>query len=136
MRAPLAGRTVELTFPEPLRERAAATTVELGDRSYRAAVLQAFTPVEVRLGGFDAAGPLGGGGYADHSRSDVPPAKLASGWVRFRALRPPHRLLLLGRRHRRRRLPPGLDSGARAARPGRSRGWRWGAHPASPPGGR
>jgi len=98
VRAELAGRTVELTFPEPLRERAAATTVELGDRSYRATVLQAFTPVEVRLGGFDAAGPLGGGGYADHSRSDVPPTKLASGWVRFRALRPPHRLLLLGRR--------------------------------------
>jgi hypothetical protein len=38
-----------------------------------------------------------GGGYADHTRSTIPPAKLAKRWVRFRALRGGERLVLLAR---------------------------------------
>lgn len=97
VRAPLGGRSVELTFPEPLSERAPAVTIREGAREYRAAVLQAFTAVSARLEGFGPGGPLAGGGYADHSRSTVPPGGLARRWVRFRALRPPARLLALGR---------------------------------------
>jgi len=97
VRVPLSGRAVELTFPEPLSERAAPVTIRTRDREYRSSILQAFTPVSARLDGFDAGGPLAGGGYADHSRGNVAPADLARRWVRFRALRPPQRLLALGR---------------------------------------
>lgn len=95
--AALGGRQIELTFPEPLSERAPPTVIRLGDREYRASILQAFTPVRARLEGFGAADPVSGGGYADHSRTTVPPDALAHRWVRFRALRAPHRLLVLGR---------------------------------------
>jgi len=97
VRVPLAGRTVELTFPEPVSERAPPVTIRAGEREYRSSILQAFTAVSARLQGFGAEAPLAGGGYADHSRSTVAPLDLARRWVRFRALRPPARLLALGR---------------------------------------
>lgn len=93
----LGGREVELTFPEPAAARAPPTTILAAGREYHAAVLQAFTPVSARLAGFDLPDRLDGGGYADHSRSNVAVGTLAHRWLRFRALRPPHRLLVLAR---------------------------------------
>jgi hypothetical protein len=99
VRVALGGRSVELTFPEPLSERAPPTTIRARGQAYRSSVLQAFTPVSARLVGFgaDAAGPLQGGGYADHSLSTVAPDALAQRWVRVRALRSPGGLLIVGR---------------------------------------
>jgi hypothetical protein len=97
IRAALDGRAVELAFPGASAELAAPPDVREAGRQYRSAVLQAFTAVSARLEGFGVAGPLAGGGYADHSRSDLAPAALALRWVRFRALRPPRQLLVLGR---------------------------------------
>lgn len=97
IRVALDGRSVELAFPGASAELASPPDVREAGGQYRSAVLQAFTAVSVRLEGFDAASPLPGGGYADHSRSDLAPAVLARRWVRFRALRPPHQLLVLGR---------------------------------------
>lgn len=97
VRAALEGRAVELAFPEASAERATPAAVRDGVRQYRSAVLQAFTAVQARLDGFGAGASQAGGGYADHSRSDLAPGALARRWVRFRALRPPHRLLVLGR---------------------------------------
>jgi len=97
VRVALDGRVVELAFPEPSAERAVPVDLEADGRRYRSAILQAFTPVGARLEGFGAASPLTGGGYADHSRSDVAPAVLARSWFRFRALRPPRQLVVLAR---------------------------------------
>ncbi len=97
VRAALDGRAVELAFPEAAAERATPAALREGARQYRSAVLQAFTAVQARLDGFGEGGSQGGGGYADHSRSDLAPGALARRWVRFRALRPPHRLLVLAR---------------------------------------
>jgi hypothetical protein len=97
VRAALGGRSVELTFPGPLFELAPPTVIRVRDREYRAWVLQAFTPVTARLEGFRVPGPQPGGGYADHSRTTVPAGALGRRWVRFRALRPPNRLLMLAR---------------------------------------
>jgi hypothetical protein len=97
VRAALGGRSVELTFPGPLSELAPPMVIRVRDREYRAWVLQAFTPVTARLEGFRVAGPQAGGGYADHSRTTVPAGALGRRWVRFRALRPPNRLLMAAR---------------------------------------
>jgi hypothetical protein len=97
VRAALGGRAVELTFPGPLSELAPPTVIAVRNREYRAWVLQAFTPVTARFEGFGVAAPQPGGGYADHSRTTVPAGALGRRWVRFRALRPPSRLLVLAR---------------------------------------
>jgi len=134
VRVALGGRTVALDFPEASTERAWPAAVQQGVRQYRAVVLQAFTPVTARLDGFGDAGPLAGGGYADHSRSDLAPTALARRWVRFRALRPPHQLLVLGRQQpdgawvagwiwRRGEAPRALDAIALRRAAGRDGAW-------------
>jgi hypothetical protein len=98
VRAALSDRAVEIDYPSstaPARSPVAEASV--GGRRYRSSILQAFTPVSVRLTGLGAGGPLSGGGYADHSRSNVGYRDLARSWVRFRALRGDRPVVLLGR---------------------------------------
>jgi hypothetical protein len=96
--ATLSGRSVELSYPSAASPRdPPAVDLEVGGRTYRSWILQAFTPVSARFVGLGAPGPLAGGGYADHSRSNVRSRDLARSWVRFRSLRGDRPLLLLGR---------------------------------------
>lgn len=74
------------------------SVVELGNDRYRHEVLLGASPVKVTLQVPKASEEtLVGGGYADHSRSTIAPAKLAKRWVRFRALRGGQRVVLLAR---------------------------------------
>ena len=94
----LGGRDVQIRYPERAAPRDSPSgELKVGTRVYRSWILQAFTQATVTLGGFHVDGPLAGGGYADHSRTNVRPKDLARSWVRFRALRGPSPLLLLGR---------------------------------------
>jgi len=134
VRVPLSERVVELAFPEPLSQRTSPVVIRTQDREYRSWILQAFTAVSARLEGFDAEGPLAGGGYADHSRANFAPADLARRWVRFRALRPPQRLLAVGRQRadgtwepawiwREGEPPRALDGIDLQRAPGKGTGW-------------
>ncbi|MCP3098334.1 hypothetical protein LZ198_05505 [Myxococcus sp. K15C18031901] len=72
--------------------------VEVGSARYRHEVTLAFSPLKATVQVPKAAEVARtGGGYADHTRSTIPPAKLARRWVRFRALRGGERLVLLAR---------------------------------------
>ncbi|MBN9680982.1 MULTISPECIES: hypothetical protein [unclassified Corallococcus] len=82
--------------PEPWSPE--GSVVENGKDRYRHEVLLGGSPVKVTLQApKTAAVVLTGGGYADHSRSTVAPAKLAKRWVRFRALKGPQHAVVLGR---------------------------------------
>jgi len=110
----LGSRDVEIRFPERAAPRDPPWgEVKVGDRVYRSWILQAFTQVTARLVGFRSDGTLAGGGYADHSRSNVRPKDLARSWIRFRALRGPSPLLVLGRQD-----PDGAWAPAWELRPG------------------
>lgn len=83
--------------PEPRSPK--DSEVVVGEGRYRHEVLVPFSAVEVTLRKPGASEPelLEGGAYGDHTRSTVPPAKLARRWLRFRALRGASRLVLLAR---------------------------------------
>lgn len=97
--APLDNGRVTLEYsrkPEPWSPE--GSVVENGKDRYRHEVLVAGSPVKVTLQlPKTEAVTLSGGGYADHSRSTVAPAKVARRWVRFRALKGPPYAVVLGR---------------------------------------
>jgi hypothetical protein len=98
--APLEKGLVRLDFasrPEP--QSPEGSEVPVGKARYRHEVLVPFSDVEVLLKRPGTQEPelLEGGGYGDHTRSTVAPAKLAKHWLRFRALRGQERVLVLAR---------------------------------------
>lgn len=77
----------------------APSEVTVGDGHYRHEVLIPFgaAQVTVQPPGAASGDTVEGGGYGDHTRSTIAPAKLARRWLRFRALRGQSRVLVLGR---------------------------------------
>ncbi len=97
---PLDNGLLSIAYSEPPSPQSpSGSEVTLGDAHYRHEVLVPFgtAKVSLRLPGSDAPLELSGGGYGDHSRSTVAPAKLARSWVRFRAVRGGANVLLLAR---------------------------------------
>jgi hypothetical protein len=95
--APLDGGRVVLAYAQELRP-ASQEDVEVASARYRHEVTLAFSRLTATVQRPKAAEQtFTGGGYADHSRSTIAPAKLARRWVRFRALRGDERLVLLAR---------------------------------------
>ncbi len=97
--APLDGGRVLLEYAAPVAPKSPeGSDVEVGSERYSHEVTLAFSPLRVTVqrpkGEVET---LMGGGYADHTRSTIAPAKLAKRWVRFRALRGGKRLVLLAR---------------------------------------
>jgi hypothetical protein len=98
--APLDKGLVRLDFAaKPTPRSPEGSEVVVGGARYRHEVLVPFVAVEARVQKPGAKEPelLEGGGYGDHTRSTVAPAKLAKRWLRFRALRGQERLVLLAR---------------------------------------
>lgn len=98
--APLDKGLVRLDYAlKPAPASPDGSEVAVGEARYRHEVLVPFAAVEAELKvpGASASEQLEGGGYADHTRSTVAPAKLAKRWLRFRALRGGTRLVLLAR---------------------------------------
>lgn len=98
--APLDKGLVRFEVPvKPEPRSPSGSEVVVGDARYRHEVLVPFSAVEVTLKKPGDSEPelLDGGAYGDHTRSTVPPAKLAKRWLRFRALRGDSRLVLLAR---------------------------------------
>jgi hypothetical protein len=97
--APLDNGRVALEYAAPMQPLSPdGSDVEVGSARYRHEVTLAFSPLRATVQlpkGAEAT--VSGGGYADHSRSTIAPAKLARRWVRFRALRGDERLVLLAR---------------------------------------
>lgn len=97
--APLDGGRVALEYAASVTPRSPeGSDVEVGNARYRHEVTLAFSPLRATVQlpkGAELTGA--GGGYADHTRSTIAPAKLAKRWVRFRALRGGERLVLLAR---------------------------------------
>ncbi len=104
----LGGGRVRLDFAEPLVPvEPPGALLHIGDAQYRSDLLAYRVPVKAVLAlPGEAAVQLAGGGYADHSRSDVSPKDLARRWIRFRALRGDRGLLVLGRESREGRFEP------------------------------
>jgi hypothetical protein len=73
-------------------------TIAVRKRQHRTWLLAPFSRVSARIA-LPGEPPveLAGGGYADHSRGNVPANKLARRWLRFRGLRGSERVLLLAR---------------------------------------
>jgi hypothetical protein len=90
---------VVLEYASPVQPRSPeGSDVEVGSARYRHEVTLAFSPLRATLQRpKEEERTLAGGGYADHTRSTIAPAKLAKRWVRFRALRGGERLVLLAR---------------------------------------
>lgn len=82
----------------PARRAGREATVAVGEDRYRTEVLLYRVPAraEIALPGRPRQ-TAPGAGYADHSRGTIAPRELAARWVRFRALRGPTALLVLGR---------------------------------------
>ncbi|MCE9668969.1 hypothetical protein LY474_14245 [Myxococcus stipitatus] len=97
--APLEGGRVVLEYTAQVAPRSPeGSDVEVGSARYRHEVTLAFSPLTATVRQPKAAEVTqAGGGYADHTRSTIAPAKLARRWVRFRALRGGERLVLLAR---------------------------------------
>jgi hypothetical protein len=97
--APLDKGLVRFELPvKPEPRSPPGSEVVVGDGRYRHEVLVPFSAVEVTLQKPGSEPELlDGGAYGDHTRSTVPPAKLARRWLRFRALRGDSRLVLLAR---------------------------------------
>ncbi|XXF78613.1 hypothetical protein P2318_02325 [Myxococcaceae bacterium GXIMD 01537] len=98
--APLDKGLVRLAFDAASAPRAPdGSEVAVGDARYRHEVLVPFSAVTatVKLPGASEPELMEGGGYGDHTRSTVAPAKLARRWLRFRVLRGQTRLVLLAR---------------------------------------
>ncbi len=96
---PLDGGRVLLEYAAPMtRQTVDGSLVEVGKDRYHHELTLPFSALKAtvkRPKGADVTGA--GGGYADHTRSTIAPAKLAKRWVRFRALRGGEKLLLLAR---------------------------------------
>ncbi|QDF02020.1 hypothetical protein [Myxococcus xanthus] len=96
---PLDGGRVLLEYAAPMTPQGQeGTEVEVGKDRYHHEVTLAFSALKAtvkRPKGEDIV--YTGGGYADHTRSTIAPAKLAKRWVRFRALRGGEKLVLLAR---------------------------------------
>ncbi|ATB44907.1 hypothetical protein [Corallococcus macrosporus] len=96
---PLDGGRVLLEYAAPMMPQAReGSEVEVGKDRYHHEVTLAFSPLKAtvqRPRGEDVV--YTGGGYADHTRTTIAPAKLAKRWVRFRALRGDEKLVLLAR---------------------------------------
>jgi|GEM_PF-1157808 len=96
---PLDGGRVVLEYaaamaPAPLER----SEVEVGRERYHHEVTVAFSALKATVKRPKAEEvSYAGGGYADHTRSTIAPAKLAKRWVRFRALRGDEKLVLLAR---------------------------------------
>lgn len=107
VRVPLDGGLVELRYSASISPQNPHTPIAVGGDRHATSLLFPFAQLAatVQLPG---AAPVSttGGGYADHSRSTVPPRQLAKRWVRFRALRGPTKLLLLTREDQQGRLEP------------------------------
>lgn len=98
VRALLSGHTVELAYAQPAAPPdAPVAEVALDGRRYTSWIVEPAGAVSVRLEGFGPAAALSGGGFADHSRSNVPYRELARSWVRFRALRGDRKVVALAR---------------------------------------
>jgi hypothetical protein len=97
--APLDGGRVVLEYAQELQPTSPGDSdVEVASARYRHEVTLAFSRLTATVQRPKAAEQsFTGGGYADHSRSTIAPAKLAKRWVRFRALRGGERLVLLAR---------------------------------------
>ncbi len=97
--APLDGGRVVLEYAAPVAPKSPeGSDVEVGSARYRHEVTLAFSPLRATVQQPKGSeGVYMGGGYADHTRSTIAPAKLAKRWVRFRALRGGERLVLLAR---------------------------------------
>ncbi|MBZ4411966.1 hypothetical protein K8640_27490 [Myxococcus sp. XM-1-1-1] len=98
--AGLEGGRVVLEYAAQVEPRSPeGSEVEVGSARYRHEVTLAFSPLKATVQQpKGAAVTLSGGGYADHTRSTIPPGKLARRWVRFRALRDGgERMVLLAR---------------------------------------
>ncbi|MCP3136425.1 hypothetical protein [Pyxidicoccus xibeiensis] len=97
--APLDGGRVVLEYAAPVAPRSPeGSEVELGSARYRHEVTLAFSPLRATVQRPKTSEESHvGGGYADHSRSTIAPAKLAKRWVRFRALRGDEQVVLLAR---------------------------------------
>lgn len=73
-------------------------TIAVRKRQHRTWLLAPFSRVSARIAlPGEKVLELAGGGYADHSRSNVAAGKLARRWLRFRGLRGSERVLLLAR---------------------------------------
>lgn len=107
VKAALDGGLVELRYSASLSPQTPHPAISVGGDRHATSLLLPFASVSasVQLPG-GAAVAATGGGYADHSRSTVPPRQLAKRWVRFRALRGPTKLLLLTREDQQGRLEP------------------------------
>jgi hypothetical protein len=107
VRVPLDGGLVELRYSASISPQNPHAAIAVGGDRHATTLLLPFAQLAatVQLPG---ATPVSasGGGYADHSRSTVPPRQLAKRWVRFRALRGPTKLLLLTREDQQGRLEP------------------------------
>ena len=90
---------VRLTYAAPLRAEAPPDAViRVGGTKHRTELLLASARVVAELTVPDRpARKQSGAGYADHSRSDVPPKDLAVRWVRFRAVAGASKTLVLAR---------------------------------------
>ncbi|AGC41817.1 hypothetical protein MYSTI_00467 [Myxococcus stipitatus DSM 14675] len=97
--AVLEGGRVELEYAAQVAPQSPeGSEVEVGTARYRHEVTLAFSPLKATVQPPKSASVAqAGGGYADHTRSTIAPAKLARRWVRFRALRGEDRLVLLAR---------------------------------------
>ncbi|MFP2925168.1 hypothetical protein ACLESO_08120 [Pyxidicoccus sp. 3LG] len=97
--APLDDGRVVLEYAAQVAPRSPeGSDVEVGSARYRHEVTLAFSPLRATVQRpKTSAETLMGGGYADHSRSTIAPAKLAKRWVRFRALRGDERVVMLAR---------------------------------------
>jgi hypothetical protein len=95
---PLDGGTARLVFAGRPAPSVRDATIRVGGELFQSRVLLYRVPVSATLAiPGQPARTVAGAGYADHSRSTVPPKGLASRWVRFRALRGDRGLLLLAR---------------------------------------
>ncbi|GEJ59202.1 hypothetical protein [Anaeromyxobacter diazotrophicus] len=94
----LDGGSVRLATPERPRRQGGEAALQVDGRPYRSEVLLFRAPLAATLARPGAAArQVAGALYLDHTRSAVPTKDLARRWVRFRALRGPRALLVLGR---------------------------------------
>lgn len=97
--AALDGGRVVLEYAAQMTPRSPdGSEVDVGSARYRNEVTLVFTSMKATVQPPKSAEVTqAGGGYADHTRSTIAPAKLSRRWVRFRALRGPEQEVLLAR---------------------------------------
>jgi hypothetical protein len=97
--ARLDGAVISLRYPTPVSAVVPPSGVlQVGSRKHSTWLLHPFSTVTAKLAlPGQPAVELSGGGYADHSRTNVSSKALARRWIRFRGLRGGERVLLLAR---------------------------------------